>query len=209
MYSVTVKIEAIESRRRSAGILHVLTGSFLIAKGADYYHRFLHEESIVSSLPVFAVAIISIFYGLFRRRIDIFARYNFWLRLLQVITFTVFGLAMTTIGTPIDYLGLLFFAGLSILLLFSEKRVFQETTIFISQQGVQVPGTYRSHLLPWDQLTDVVVREDFITIFHVKKKYLQYQVQQDLSTLEVAKMNAFCKEQLEGLQPVTEESNGN
>jgi hypothetical protein len=41
-----------------------------------------------------------------------------------------------------------------------------------------------------------VVREDFITLFHVERKYLQYQVLQDLSTLEVAKMNAFCKEKL-------------
>jgi hypothetical protein len=43
----------------------------------------------------------------------------------------------------------------------------------------------------------VIIREDFLTLFHVKKKYLQYQVMQDLSTLEVAKINAFCREQIE------------
>jgi hypothetical protein len=202
MYSVTVKIEAIESRRKSAGILHVLIGSFLVAKGADYYHRFLHETSIVSTLPVFAVAIISVFYGLFRRKVDIFAKYNFWLRLVQVVTFTIFGFAMMAVGTTIDYLGLLFFAALSVLLMFSERRVFEETTIFISEEGISLPGTYRPHLLSWDQLSDVVVREDFVTIFHIRKKYLQYQVQQDLSTLEVAKMNAFCREQLERKEEV-------
>jgi len=41
------------------------------------------------------------------------------------------------------------------------------------------------------------VREDFITIFHIREKYLQYQVMQDLSTLEVAKMNAFCRDKIE------------
>jgi hypothetical protein len=45
-----------------------------------------------------------------------------------------------------------------------------------------------------------VVREDFITVFNNNKKYLQYQVMQDLSTLEVAKMNAYCKEKVEGIR---------
>ena len=44
------------------------------------------------------------------------------------------------------------------------------------------------------------MREDFITLFHIRQKYLQFQVLQDLSTLEIAKMNAFCKEQLEGVE---------
>jgi hypothetical protein len=60
-----------------------------------------------------------------------------------------------------------------------------------------IPGNYKDHLVSWEELTEVIIREDFLTLFHVKKKYLQYQVMQDLSTLEVAKINAFCREQIE------------
>ena len=51
--------------------------------------------------------------------------------------------------------------------------------------------------MEWQVLEEVTVRHDFITLFHQGKKYLQYQVMQDLSELEVVKMNAFCKEQIE------------
>lgn len=196
MYSVTVKIEAIESRRRSAGLLHIVVSFFLIAKGADYY-RLLGYQSILPALPVFAVAAISLFYGFFRRRVDVFAKYNFWLRLVQFLTFMVLGLATLKLGRTIDYAGLFIFALLCLLLLFSEKKVFQESTIFFDEAGVTIPGGYKDYLLKWEDLSEVVVREDFLTIFHKKNKYLQYQVMQDLSTLEVAKVNTFCREQIE------------
>lgn len=196
MYNVTVKIEGVESKKRSAGLLHIVVGFFLIAKGADYY-RFLNYESFLPTLPFFAVAAISLFYGFFRRRVDIFAKYNFWLRLLQVVSFTVLGFAIMHLGRTIDYIGVFIFAFLCLLLLFSERRVFKETTIFFDEKGVTIPGSYKDFLVKWEDLSEVVVREDFLTLFHVKKKYLQYQVMQDLSTLEVAKLNAFCREQIE------------
>jgi hypothetical protein len=196
MYNVTVKIEGVESKRRSAGLLHIVVGFFLIAKSADYY-RFLNYESFLPTLPFFAVAAISLFYGFFRRRVDIFAKYNFWLRLLQVVSFTVLGFAIMNLGRTIDYIGVFVFAFLCLLLLFSERRVFKETTIFFDETGVIIPGSYKDFLVKWEDLSEVVVREDFLTLFHVKKKYLQYQVMQDLSTLEVAKLNAFCREQIE------------
>ena len=51
--------------------------------------------------------------------------------------------------------------------------------------------------MEWSSLESVVVRNDYITLFHRGKKYLQYGVLQDLSELELVKMNSFCKEQIE------------
>jgi hypothetical protein len=195
MFSVTVKIEDIEKRRRSAGLLHIVIGLFIIAKGADHF-KYLDYLNIIPVLPVFAIGIISLVYGFFRRKFDLSAKYNYWLRLAQVVCFTFLGIVFLNLGRSIDYIGVLLFAGLSILLLFSERKIFQETTIFLDENGIRIPGLYREHLVQWKDLTEVVVREDFITLFHVKKKYLQYQVMQDLSTLELAKINGFCKERI-------------
>lgn len=197
MYSVTVKIEGIESKRRSAGLLHIVAGFFLIAKGADYY-RFLNYETILPALPVFAVAVVSLVYGFFRRKIDLFAKYNPAVRLMQTLTFLILGFVMVKIGRSIDYIGIFIFAFLCFLLLISERKIFEQTTIYFDESGVTIPGTYKNYLVKWEDLSEVVVREDFLTLFHIKKKYLQYQVIQDLSTLETAKMNAFCREQIEG-----------
>ena len=69
----------------------------------------------------------------------------------------------------------------------------------MEEAGIRIPGYYRDHLVPWQDLEQVTVREDFITLFHIRQKYLQYQVMQDLSLLEIAKLNAFCREQIEGV----------
>jgi len=197
MYNVTVKIDGIVSRRKSAGLLHIVTGLFLIAKGAGYF-KDLGYQNFATVMPVLLVGSFSLFYGIFRKKIDGAYAYNYWLRLLQVVTFTILGVMLITSGgDAIDYTGVFVFAVLSIVLMFSERRIFQETIIFFDEKGIKIPGYYRDHLVKWNEISEVVVREDFITIFHIKEKYLQYQVMQDLSTLEVAKMNAFCREKIE------------
>src|SRR5215213_5112413 len=192
MYNITVRIEGIESRRRSAGLLHVVIGFFMIINASNYY-RFTGYKNFLPVIPVLLIASFSLFYGLFRRKLDWNAQYNYWIRLIQVVTFTALGILLTRVGRSIDYIGVFVFTVLTIVLLFSERRIFQETVITLDDDGVRIPGYYRDHFVQWQELTDVVVREDFITLFHVKQKYLQYQVKQDLSTLELAKMNAFCR----------------
>jgi hypothetical protein len=196
MYSVTVRIEGIESRRRSAGLLHLVIGFFMILAASNYY-RYKQDIGFASLMLVLLVASFSIFYGLFRRKVDLSVRYNFHLRLLQLLTFGYLAIRMFPVAHKIDIVSLVLFMLLCLTLLFSERRIFSETTIFIDKTGIRIPGIFKEHQLGWEELNDVVIREDFITFFHKQDKYLQFQVKQDLSTLEVAKMNAFCREQLD------------
>jgi hypothetical protein len=202
MFSITVKIEAIESRKRNAGYLHIINGLFLIAKAADYY-RYTEYKSFLTVIPLLLIGSFSLFYGLFRKKIDISYHYNFWLRLLQFLAFLSLGLMMVSAGRFTYYISGFVFALLSFMLMISERRIFEETTIFLDDNGIKIPGDYRDHIVKWSDLTEVIIREDFVTIFHVKQKYLQYQVMQDLSTLEVAKMNAFCREKIESPESVS------
>ena len=196
MFTVAVKIEGLERRRRSTGLIHVIIGFFLLIKSLDFYKYF--GESSVTPIALFAaVAIVSLIYGFFRRRLDITAKHNAGIRLLQTISFLSFGILMYRLGKTVDYATLFIWAFLTLLLFFSEKKVFQETLLSFTNEGIRVPGTYKEHLVEWNLLESVTVRHDFITLFHKGKKYLQYQVMQDLSELEVVKMNAFCKEQIE------------
>lgn len=195
MYSIAVKIEGIESRRRSAGILHVVIGFFLIFNAANYY-RFNGYKNVLPVAFILLVASVSLFYGFFRKRMDLSAHYNYWLRLIQVVSFTSLGFMTLSTGRANDYIGVFVFAILSIVLMFSEKRIFNETSVYFTNEGIKIPGYYRDHFVSWKEISEVIVREDFLTIFNVNKKYLQFRVLQDLSTLEVAKMNAFCKEKV-------------
>jgi hypothetical protein len=200
MYSIAVKIEGIESRRRSAGVMHVLTGFYLIVKSADYLHE-LRTGNRWPVYPFLVVAVLSLTYGFFRKQVDRNNTYNFGIRVLQVLTFLILGFTMIHFGRTLDAAILFLWVPLGLLLAFSERRVFKETVIFLDEPGILIPGYYRDHLVPWQDLSQVIIREDFLTIFHSEKKYLQYQVMQDLSTLEVAKMNAFCQSKINNAVP--------
>lgn len=196
MYTVAVKIEGLEKRRRSTGLIHVIIGFFLLIKSFDLY-KYLGERPLTPVFLFVVVGIVSLVYGLFRKRLDPSAKHNAGLRLLQTVAFISFGILMVRLGQTIDYASLFIWSFLTLILFFSEKKVFQETVLTFTEEGVKIPGTYREHLVKWDRLESVAIRHDFITLFHLQKKYLQYQVMQDLSELEVVKMNAFCREKIE------------
>lgn len=196
MHSIAIKIEGVDRRKKSVSLLHIVAGCFLIAKGADYY-RYLGYDHFLPVVPFFIVAIVSVIYGLFRRRIDPGVRWNYWLRLMQVVTFTILGLMMVVAGRQIDYISLFLWSFVTLMLFFSEKKLFGDTGILLKDEGVLIPGTYRSHTVPWSELTGVIIRQDFITLFHRDEKYLQFQVMQSFSEPELAKMNQFCKEKIE------------
>jgi hypothetical protein len=206
MYTVAVKIEGMDRRRRNTSLVHAILGFFLLIKSFDLYH-YLGSTSLVPILPFLLVGAVSLFYAFFRNRVDITAKHNAGLRLLQTVTFFSFGFLMYRIGKSIDYISLFVWGLLTLILFFSEKRIFKETVITISENGILIPGSYRDYLVSWPTLESVTVRYDFITLFHRGKKYLQYQVLQDLSELELVKMNAFCREQIE-LQSSTVNDDG-
>jgi hypothetical protein len=201
MYTIAVKIEGMERRRRSIGLVHVIIGFFILLKCFDLYN-YLEDKSALPVLPFVFIGIVSLAYGFFRKRFDITAKHNAGLRLLQTITFLSFGFLMYRLGRTIDYAGLFLWAFLTLILFFTEKKVFQDAVISLTPGGIKIPGSYRDHLVEWSVLESVTVRNDFITLFHHGKKYLQYQVLQDLSELEIVKLNAFCKEQIEQVEQI-------
>jgi hypothetical protein len=196
MYTIGVKIEGVEKSRRSMALVHIIVGFFLLIKCFELYN-YLNEQSFTPILPFAFVATVSLVYGFFRNRFDPLAKQNSALRFLQTVTFLIFGVLMYRVGKNIDYIGLFLWAFLTLILFLTEKKAFQETNILLTEEGIKIPGSYRDHLVQWTLLESVTVRHDFITLFHKGKKYLQYQVMQDLSELEVVKMNAFCKEKIE------------
>src|SRR5688500_17879724 len=109
MYSVTVKIEAIESRRRSAGLLHALVGFVFLMKAADYY-RYMEYTNAIPPIPFFAIGLLSLAYGFFRKKLDLLARYNYLLRLVQVVGFITLGIVMVRLEKTLDYGSLFVFA---------------------------------------------------------------------------------------------------
>lgn len=196
MFTVAVKIEGVEKRRRSAGAVHALIGFFLLLRCYSLYQ--LAGENVTLAMGIFAaIGAVSVAYAFLRRRHDATGKHNAGLRLVQSGSFFSFGFLMFRAGQTVEYIALFAWALLCLILFFSERKIFLDTVLRFTDEGVRVPGSYREHLVRWDVLESVAVRHDFITLNHRGRKYLQYQVMQDLSELEVVKMNAFCREKIE------------
>lgn len=202
MYTVAVKIDGLDRRRRTTGLVHLLIGFFLLIKSFDLL-TYLVEKNALKLLPFLVVAGASLFYGFFRTRVDFAGKFNGPLRFVQFASFFSFAIVMKQTGHGFDSTVMVVWALVIFLLLFTEKKIFDETMLWFTEDGIRIPGTYKEHLVEWSAVDNVTVRHDFITVFHRDKKYLQYQVLQDLSELEVVKMNAFCREKIEQVGKLT------
>ncbi|MER3463785.1 MAG: hypothetical protein C4329_04560 [Chitinophagaceae bacterium] len=195
MYQLAVKIEGMEKRKRSTGLLHVLSGCFLLMGAANYF-KYTHYQQFWSAAPSFAIALLSVVYGLFRTKWDVKAKYNPYMRLLQFVCFVKLGIAMVMVGGTWDYVSMLVWAAVSLMLLFTERKIFHDAQLLLKKDGIFIPGYFNSHHFNWSTLKDVVVRNDYITIFKANEKYLQFELLTDLNTLQLEEVNNFCKTQL-------------
>lgn len=194
MYPLAVKIESIEKRKRNTGLLHVFAGCFLVMGTATYF-KTSHFQNLIAVFPSFIIALASIVYGLFRKKLDALAKYNPYLRILQFVGFAKLGISMIGLGSSWNYVSMLCWAVVSLLLLFTERRVFHDTDLVVKKEGIFIPGFFNRQL-PWSAIKDVVIRNDYITIFKTNEKYLQFELMSDIDALELQKLNAFCKEQV-------------
>jgi hypothetical protein len=195
MFDIPVKIEGIEKRKRSIAVFHILAGLFLAAN-ASLFFKYLNYSTLWPLLPVYLVAVASLFYGFFRMKIDAGFKWNKWLRLLQFLTFLVLGFSMLSSERAVQSIILFIWAVICLTLLFTERFVFQQPSIKISHDGINTPGSFTSKNINWSSLESVVVRNDYITLNYTNNQYLQFEVVKMLSGIEIERINIFCKEKL-------------
>ena len=101
MYSIAVRIEDFEKRRRSSSLLHLAIGLFLLIKSADYY-KYTEYKKFLPIAPLLIVASISLFYGLFRKKLDVSGNANYWLRCFQLFAYVLLGFLLVGKGTAFE-----------------------------------------------------------------------------------------------------------
>jgi hypothetical protein len=195
MLKIPVKIEGIERRKRSTGLLHIVAGFFLIANAGTYNQLHNYEQFTVVA-PVYLIALLSLLYGFMRKKIDPQARYNHWLRLVQFLIFAVLGILMINLGKTLSAAGLFLWAVIVLLLLFTERKVFHDTTLQLKDDGIHVPGYFRDHVLPWAIVEELVLRQDYVTILRKDKKYVQLELLSPVGQPESEQINRYSREQI-------------
>lgn len=199
MHRIPIKIEGIKRRKKSTGLFHIIAGLFLLTSISTYF-KLLNYQNFVAVLPMYLVAIISLVYGAFRKKFDPKAGYNHLVRLLQFLVFAVLGILM--LKTKIDFRNILLlsWAVICVLLLFTERKVFHDSFLTLEEKSVSIPGYFSNRILPWEAIENLIIRQDYVTIYLPQNKYLQHEVAVELSEKEVEDLNNFCQQQLKEKQ---------
>lgn len=202
MHLIAIKIDGIERRKKSTGLFHVVAGLFLLANIAEYYKQ-LNYQNFFSVLPMYLVAVASLLYGLFRNKMDPKAKFNHWMRMLQFLIFSVLGILMLKTKMDFRNISLFLWAVICILLLFTERKIFHDAFLNLSKNNITIPGYFSNKVLPWSVIENVIVRQDYVTIYIPRNRYIQYEVLSELSEAEIKDINFFCQQHIEEKQPVT------
>lgn len=194
MFKVPVRLESIEKRKRGAGVLHVIAGLFLAIKLNEMLTG--ENNNILLGAVIIIVVIISIVYGFFRKKLDPTTKYNSLIRLLQFIGFISVGIFLVNKNSAhsIAYFA---WAAVTLVLLFAERKVFNNTDLKIAAAGIHVPGFFSTHLIPWNVVERLVLRPDYLTIFRTNQKFVQLELTQQVESIEIEKINEFSRNQIE------------
>jgi hypothetical protein len=195
MYNIAIKIEGMEWRRRSTGLLHLAAGFFLLVKTIDYV-KYGNYSNLLTVIPFFLVVVLSLGYGFLKKKLDPAARFNHWLRTMQFLSFAVLGILMITAGKTVDYGTLFTWAIICLFLMFTERKVFHDAKLFFRKEGILIPGYFYNRQIFWNNIRGVIARPDFITIFYPDNKFLQYEVISKVEEKELTEINAYCQMQM-------------
>lgn len=158
--------------------------------------NFVQYKNLLPGFLVVAAALASLVYGLFRKKIDPQAKYNHLVRLLQFISFAFLGIAFVPFASKLAVFGLFLWAIVLVFLMFTERKVFHDTFLVLNNEGLFVPGYFSSHRIPWNVISDLVARPDFVTITRTNQHFVQLEVLTTIQSTELEAINAFSCQQI-------------
>ncbi|MBD0289443.1 MAG: hypothetical protein ICV79_29100 [Flavisolibacter sp.] len=145
---------------------------------------------------------LSLIYGLFRKKIDPEAVYIHWVRLLQFPAFIVMGFLLFPFS-GISAFTLFLWAAVALFLMTTEGKIFKIKGMKIAKEGIIIPSHLKDHLLPWTLIESIVIRPDFVTIFRTNKKFVQLEMVQDMDRNKIREIEVFSQQQIEAHKQTT------
>lgn len=195
MFQIPIKIPALEKRRKSIGLLHVVAGFFLFANIGSAY-KVVSSGMLPFFIPFYILAFLFIAYGFFRKKWDATYKWNKKIRLLQAISFLIVGILFIQAGATGKSIGPLIWAALASMLVFTEGVALAKPAIIVDEKGWAVPNAFSYKKLLWPHISDVNLRSDFITIHSRNNRMLQFERLSADQAFRDQELQDFCDKQL-------------
>lgn len=92
----------------------------------------------------------------------------------------------------VGLMALLIFAAIYLFILFVQQ---QKTIVGISGSGVHIKRVFKTMLYPWDQLDNVILKDNILTIDFKSNRIIQADLAGENEAINETDFNRFCKEQ--------------
>jgi hypothetical protein len=79
---------------------------------------------------------------------------------------------------------------------YAEYKIFQPAFARIDMMGIILPTTFSQRLIGWNQLNNVILRDDLLTLDFKNNKVMQLEVLDETGLVTAEEMNAFFKSRL-------------
>lgn len=194
-YTIPIYYEPFEKQKRAAKLMHLLAGFLMIANAWGNFHQ--PTPSLLFVLVQISVALMSfLFVATGSKIFPQTTRSNTIFRLAQV-TALLYASFYFFYTMHLNFMGILQLSGSIglMMLLFSERSLFQPSVIVIDSTGIKAPANFGIRFIEWSNIENMRVRNDYISINTNQNQFLQFETNAVLSEMEMDAINAFCIQQ--------------
>ena len=182
------------TRLRLQPVMHMLVGILFLLNGIGIYNSPAPNWGMAVFFLLLGFA--SIAFPFFMKRFSNIQAANSFTRIVQAFTcFTgclfflshmepLIGLLLLLTGIAAAYVG------------WAEYKIFMPSYVRIDTTGVTLPTTFSERLIGWNQLNNVILQGDLLTLDFKNNKVMQLEVLDETGVVTAGEMNAFFKSRL-------------
>lgn len=194
MYKIRILHPNTITRLRLQPVMHGMAGLLFLFNAIGIYNSRQPSWGMVVYFMV--VGLLSIMFPFLMRRMRNFSGANSMARLLQVfVCFSgslyflshmqpLIGILQLLIGIGIAYIG------------WVEHNIFKPVYISMDITGITIPTTFSNKVVGWNQLNNVILRNDLLTVDFKTNKILQLEILDNIPDIKEDEINGFCRSRL-------------
>jgi len=182
------------TRLRLQPAMHMLIGILFLLNGIGIYKSPIPNWSMAVFFLILGFA--SIAFPFFMKRFSNIQAANSLTRMIQAFTCFTGCLYFLENKEPLIGLLLLLTGVASAYIGYAEYKIFQPAFARIDMMGITLPTTFSERLIGWNQLNNVILRDDLLTLDFKNNKVMQLEVLDETGLVTAEEMNAFFKSRL-------------
>lgn len=182
------------TRLRLQPVMHGLVGVLFLFNAIGAYRMPQPNWSLVGLFIVAGLGSLILPFQL--RKARKFAEVNTLARLVQA--FLLLSGCLYFLSHLVPFIATtLFFAGVGVAYIgYAEYRILQPTYAELDNTGITLPTIFAKKRYTWNELNNVILRNDLFTLDFKTNKIMQLEVLDEIGPVETADINDFCQHRL-------------